>query len=132
MEMPKSIKLFEQLFLGSIALGVIQGALMLNNMDLSGDAAYGVAGFQVLILLIVVTTVLLTSRKKSVICKWISVVFFVFGLVAFIPNLAIFVEEGIAGWISAAQLLMQAYAIYLLFNSDSKAWFASKKPGVSP
>ena len=45
MEMPKSIKLFEQLFLGSIALGVIQSALMLNNMDLSGDAAYGVAGF---------------------------------------------------------------------------------------
>ena len=84
MEMPKSIKLFEQLFLGSIALGVIQGALMLNNMDLSGDAAYGVAGFQVLILLIVVTIVLLTSRKKSVICKWISAVFFVFGLVGFI------------------------------------------------
>ena len=132
MEMPKSIKLFEQLFLGSIALGVIQSALMLNNMDLSGDAAYGVAGFQVLILLIHVTIVLLTSRKKSVICKWISAVFFVFGLVAFIPNLAIFVEQGMAGLIGAAQLLMQAYAIYLLFNSDSKAWFASKKPAASP
>ena len=128
MEMPKSIKLFEQLFLGSIALGVIQSALMLNNMDLSGDAAYGVAGFQVLILLIVVTIVLLTSRKKSVICKWINAVFFVFGLVGFIPNLAIFAEQGMAGLIGAAQLLMQAYAIYLLFNSDSKAWFASKKP----
>ena len=124
MEMPKSIKLFEQLFLGSIALGAIQSALMLNNMDLSGDAAYGVAGFQVLILLIVVTIVLLTSRKKSVICKWINAVFFVFGLVGFIPNLAIFVEQGITGLIGAAQLLMQAYAIYLLFNSDSKAWFA--------
>ena len=132
MEMPKSIKMFEQLFLGSIALGVIQSALMLNNLDLSGNAAYGVAGFQVLILLIVVTIVLLTSRKKSVICKWISAVFFVFGLVAFIPNLAIFVEQGIAGLISAAQHLMQAYAIYLLFNSDSKAWFDSKKPAVSP
>ena len=118
--------------MGSIALGVIQSALMLNNMDLSGDAAYGVAGFQVLILLVVVTIVLLTSRKKSVICKWIIAVFFVFGLVAFFPNLAIFVEQGMAGLIGAAQLLMQAYAIYLLFNSDSKAWFASKKPAVSP
>ncbi len=132
MEMPKSIKLFEQLFLGSLALGVIQSALMFNNMGLSGDAAYGVAGFQVLILLILVTIVLLTSRKKSVICKWISAVFFVFGLVAFIPNLAIFVEQGMAGLIGAAQLLMQACAIYLLFNSDSKAWFASKKPADSP
>ena len=122
--MPKSIKLFEQLCLGSLALGVIQSALMFNNMGLSGDAAYGAAGFQVLILLILVTIVLLTSRKKSVICKWILVVFFVFGLVAFIPNLAIIVEQGMAGLIGAAQLLMQAYAIYLLFNSDSKAWFA--------
>ena len=127
MEMPKSIKLFEQLFLGSLALGVIQGALMSNEMDLSGGAAYGVAGFQVLIFIILGALVLLTSRKKSVICKWINTVFFVLGMVMFIPNLAIFIEQGVMGVISAVQLLMQAYAIYLLFDADSKAWFASKK-----
>ena len=127
MEMPKSIKLFEQLFLGSLALGVIQSALMSNEMDLSGGAAYGVAGFQVLLFIILGALVLLTSRKKSVICKWINTVFFVLGMVMFIPNLAIFIEQGVMGVIGAVQLLMQAYAIYLLFDADSKAWFASKK-----
>ena len=78
MEMPKSIKLFEQLFLGSLVLGVIQSALMSNSMGLSGGAAYGVAGFQVLVMLIVGSLVLLTSRKKSVVCKWINTVFFIF------------------------------------------------------
>ena len=58
MEMPKSIKLFEQLFLGSLVLGVIQGALMSSEMGLSGGAAYGVAGFQVLIMVIVGALVL--------------------------------------------------------------------------
>ncbi len=127
MEMPKSIKLFEQLFLGSLALGVIQGALMSSEMGLSGGAAYGVAGFQVLILIIVGALVLLTSRKKSVICKWVNTVFFVLGMAAFIPNLAMLLEQGVMGVISAVQLLIQAYAIYLLFNADSEAWFASKK-----
>ena len=127
MGMPKSIKLFEQLFLGSLALGVIQSALMSNEMDLSGGAAYGVAGFQVLLFIILGALVLLTSRKKSVICKWINTVFFVLGMVMFIPNLAIFIEQGVMGVIGAVQLLMQAYAIYLLFDADSKAWFASKK-----
>jgi hypothetical protein len=96
-------------------------------MGLGGGAAYGVAGFQVLIMVIVGALVLLTSRKKSVICKWINTVFFVLGMVAFIPSLAMFIEQGVMGVISAVQVLMQAYAIYLLFNADSKAWFASKK-----
>ena len=127
MEMPKSIKLFEQLFLGSLVLGVIQGALMSSEMGLSGGEAYSVAGMQVLILLIIGALVLLTSRKKSVICKWVNTVFFVLGMVMFIPSLAMFIEQGVMGVISAVQVLMQAYAIYLLFNADSKAWFASKE-----
>ena len=127
MEMPKSIKLFEQLFLGSLVLGVIQGALMSSEMGLSGGEAYSVAGMQVLILLIVGALVLLTSRKKSVICKWVNTVFVVLGMGMFIPSLAMFIEQGVMGVISAVQVLMQAYAIYLLFNADSKAWFASKE-----
>jgi len=127
MEMPKSIKLFEQLFMGSLALGVIQSALLSNTLGLSGGAAYSVAGIQVLTMVIVGSIVLLTSRKKSVICKWLNTVVFVFGMIAFIPSLAMLIEQGIMGVISAVQVLLQAYAIYLLFNADSKAWFASKK-----
>jgi len=134
MEMPKSIKLFEQLFLGSLILGIIQSALMSdelaalmhNDLGLSGDAAYAVAGFQFLIIIFIGALVLLTSRKKSVICKWIITVNLVSGIFMFIPTLAAMLEQGVMGLISIAQLCMQVYAVYLLFNADSKEWFASK------
>jgi hypothetical protein len=51
----------------------------------------------------------------------------VLGLVAYIPELARFFEHGITGAISSVQVLLQAVAIYLLFNNDSKLWFESKK-----
>ena len=100
---------------------------MSNTTGLSGGAAYGAASFTVLVLLIIGSLVLLTSRKKSVRCKWIITVFFVFGMIGYIPNLAVMIEQGMMGVISSVQVLMQAYAIYLLFNADSKTWFASKK-----
>jgi len=127
MEMPKSIKLFEQLFLVTLVLGVIQSALLLNEAGMMDGAAYSVAIFQVIVIILIGALILLTSRKKSVICKWILVVFFVLGLVAYIPELARFFEHGITGAISSVQVLLQAVAIYLLFNNDSKLWFESKK-----
>ena len=131
MEMPKSIKLFEQFFLGALILGVIQSALMSNALGLGGGEVYVVAGFQLLISLIIGALVLATSRKKSGVCKWVVTVFFVIGLFAAIPNLAMFLEQGMAGVISATQIILQAYAVYLLFNADSKAWFDSKKSAAS-
>ena len=124
MEMPKSIKLFEQLFLGSLALGVIQGALMSSEMGLSGGLF--LAGGMALVMLIVGTLVLLTSRKKSLICKWITTVYVVLGILYFA---LLFNPQGLSLMlvISFVTFLIQAYAIYLLFKADSKAWFASKK-----
>lgn len=127
MEMPKSIKLFEQLFLLSLALGVIQSALFLNASDITGDSAFSVAIFQFVILLIVGGLILLTSRKKSVICKWMLIILCVLGFFGFIPSLAFFIEHGIMGLIGSAQVLLQVFAIYLLFNADSKTWFESRR-----
>lgn len=127
MEMPKSIKLFEQLFLLSLALGVIQSALFLNASGITGDSAFSVAIFQFVILVIVGGLILLTSRKKSVICKWMLIILCVLGLFEYIPSLASFIEHGIMGLIGSAQVLLQVYAIYLLFNADSKTWFESRR-----
>ena len=127
MEMPKSIKLFEQLSLSALALGVIQSALFYNAAGITGMAVYSIAIFQLIIMITLGALIFLTSRKKSVICKWILVVFFVIGIVAFIPELAIMLEQGVMGLIGSAQALLQAVATYLLFNSDSKAWFDSGK-----
>ena len=67
-----------------------------------------------------------TRKLFGILLKLKIGVFFVLGMVAFIPSLAMFIEQGVMGVISAVQVLMQAYAIYLLFNADSKAWLASK------
>ena len=115
MEMPKSIKLFEQLFLGSLVLGFIQLALM-----------RGVFVFEIIVLLITGSLVLLTSRKKSLICKWIITVLFALGFILGFATSAVW-QEGISSVIFVVQTLMQAYAVYLLFQSDSEAWFDESK-----
>jgi len=127
MEMPKSIRLFEQLFLGSLIFGVIQSALIVNEMGVTGDDVYKTSIFQAAVIFFTGVLVLLTSRKKSVFCKWLLVMLMVLGLIEFIPALAFFIKQGVMGWISAVQITMQAFAVYFLFNSDSKEWFASRK-----
>jgi len=100
----------------------------LNEMGLSGGMVYGALGYQVLI---TSALVLLTSRKKSVICKWINTVYFVreIVMIMFSPDLAMLGVMGIVqslGVMGIVQLIMQSYGIYFLFNADSKAWFESK------
>jgi hypothetical protein len=131
MEMPRSIRLFEKLFLSSLALGVVQGAL--RGIEIGLNAVLYLATYNALMMGILVALVLLTSRKKSVICKWINTVFVFVGILYFALTLN---QQGLVlmQLISFVQIFMQGYAIYLLFNASSKAWFASKKnttPGTA-
>ena len=70
----------------------------------------------------------LTSRKKSVVCKWIITGLFVLNLIILVAvegYVYIFANPVMAlMWVVIN--LMHAYAIFLLFKSDSNAWFASK------
>lgn len=122
--MPRSIKLFEILFLASLLLGVVQSAFMLAP---SGGSAIGPILFQGAILFVIGTLVLLTSRRRSSIGKWVIVIFFLIGLVAFIPQLAVMLRQGLPGVIGIAQLFLQGYAVYLLFSPDSKEWLSQTR-----
>lgn len=93
--MPKSIRIFERLILGSLLLGVLQGVLMMLTMSLSGAQALVAVAFQVVILVIIGGLVFLTSRKKSALCKWALVVIFLIGLSAYIPALSVMSEQGV-------------------------------------
>lgn len=126
MEMPRSVKLFEQLCLGSLLLGILLAALQINEMKLQAAEGVAFAVQFVITALILATVVLLTSRKRSSIAKWILIIFFFAGLVFYIPILANLLRGGVAGLIGFLQTAMQAFGIYLLFTSDSKEWFASK------
>lgn len=120
--MPESIKIFEKLFLGALLLGVVKSAI-LRPVLLGPLLAW--PSFQALIMLVIGTLVLLTSRKRSSICKWILVVLFVAGLIAYIPQLWVLLQQGRPGIVSIDQLAIQGFALSLLFNADSKAWFDS-------
>lgn len=123
-ETHKQIRLFEKLWLFSLFLGIIQSALFLNAAGMSGGPALMTVVFQLLILVAALSLVLMVIRKRSNVAKWILVLMILFGLIAYIPNLAVFFEQGIMGFVSAAQLGLQFLGIYYLFEADSRDWFS--------
>lgn len=89
---------------------------------MTGDygAALVIASFQVLILIIILAIVLMITRKNSKIAKWVWLLFFVAGLIVYIPTLGNMLESGFIGILSAAQLLIQCLGTYFLFFGKDK------------
>ena len=149
MEMPKSIRIFEGLFLGSFYLGLIKYQIAFDwvprNTDINGeplvlfklDHDYYLTFFAYLLLC---STVLFTTRKKSLIGKYLVVSFFLFGLFEWTDGKYYFdgdyhawpwkipgiFDLNTMGNLAIIQTLMQICAIYLLINKSSKSWFKSK------
>ena len=124
METPKSIRYFEQLYLVSLFLGLIQGASIVNILNLNIVDEFFLAGFQFIALLISGVLVLLTSRLRSRFFKWVITLLFILSLAVMIPSLAFYLEQGTMGYIAIVQIAMQAIAIYLLFTPESNEWFS--------
>lgn len=124
--MPKHIKYFEWIWLGSLALGIIIAALSYSETVPAGMEIF--AGFiQFFVFGIILLLVLLTSRKRSNIAKWILVVLFGLGAIFYIPQLAILFHIKIAGVLSSLQLLAQCVGLYFLFTQESREWFKNVK-----
>ena len=119
---PKSIVLFERLYLAAIAIEVVRFAIewpLLLRASAS-DQWVRVAAIGVSLLL-----VLLTSRRRRRMAGLVLAGLFVIGL----PMVAELFRPGVAPTIAvavAAQLLLQAVALVLLFRPESRAWFAGK------
>ena len=135
---PQSIRRFDQLYLGSIALSLVGYFISYDAMVTQMETRTAAAGVELgsgavigtIVLGLAVNLLLwfLVSRKASEIAKWIIVLLFVVGLISAIglpgsPGL-------FAGpWtliktISAAIVLLEAAAVYYLFQPDAKIWFA--------
>lgn len=135
---PESIRRFDLFYLGSVVLSLVGSLVSYNAMVAQMQARTAAAGMQLGSGMVIGTVVLsiaislllwfLVSRKAVVIAKWIIVLFFVLGLIS---------AMGVAGtpslfsgnWtllktISAVVLLLEAAAVYYLFQPDAKAWFA--------
>jgi len=135
---PKSIILFERLFLISIMLTAVSAYLSygqtLAQIETNADfKALGWGGAAVTITSILYVGLLLllyylTAHRASVIAKWILVLVTVLSMTT-LPG-AIAVQSGVPLILAVLTNLSALAAIILLFLPDARAWLGSKpEPG---
>ena len=131
---PISIINFERCYLGAIAIGLVNSLIMLPVMMRTPQVAQATARFGAGFLYgttaagIVIALLLwfFAARRASVVAKWIIVVFFAFGALGMVRNLATGfagVPAGPSAVLAIVGFVLQAVAVYLLFRPDAVAWF---------
>ena len=133
---PQSIELFEKVYLGSIALGLVNTALSWGALTASlktvGDGAMKMGpgvmvGSIVIGLVISLLLWFFVARRASSVAKWIFVVITAIGVFGVLSSLANpLAPKGltmIGGMIATA---LQVFAAWLLFKPDAVAWLESK------
>ena len=115
---PRSIVRFEQLYLLSLAIGLV---LMIYSWDASvavarqaGGGPIMVGAIQAVTFAIMLGLVLLTSRAASVLAKWVLVLFFLGGMAMMLIRPALTFGAGPILAVQVAQILLQLAGIYLL------------------
>jgi hypothetical protein len=137
---PESIRKFTLFYLGSLVVSLVAtfvGYDILTALVEAQSAATGLAmGSGAIVagiaLNVAITLLLwyLVARKGFVIAKWIIVLFFLFTVVTSISGIfagGLAVHEGL----SLLAIVLQAAAVYFLFQPDAKAWFAGERTAAA-
>jgi hypothetical protein len=121
--------LFESLSLAAVALGALTLALTWNALMASvyarirgAEIEPAVMILSVLYIGLLVLLILLTSRRASVIAKWLFTAIIAAELVMTVPGLAAMARGGLVGWAQIVQLAIQLVALWFLFVPASRAW----------
>jgi hypothetical protein len=136
---PRSIVLFERLYLGAWALGLLNTVLnwseTMRKLDAAGVEAspallYGSTAVGLLIPLILWYFI---ARQGSTIAKWLLVVLFVIGLASLaLAAITGRLPSGLPGIVAITASVMQAVAIWCLFRPDAWPWFGEEPTEVEP
>ena len=137
---PASIKKFDLLYLGSLAIGPIGLAINYDTILAQTDAKMTAAGVEpmgagmligAMAIGIVVGLALwfLVSVARVELIKWVLAAFAAYGVIAFILGRAMDAGGGLNFVFGLVSLLMSIAAVYFLFRPDAKAWFAQKREG---
>lgn len=129
---PESIRRFDMFYLGSIALSVvdyfIERNAVLASVEAQSQAARlslgagfvdGAFAFWTALMLLLWY---LAAHRRSTVAKWLIVLIVVISLFG-VPGLVTGAFTG-AKVISLLSFLLSWIAVYFLFRSDAKAWFA--------
>ena len=133
---PKSIELFEKVFLGAFAIGLVNTVMSWSQVDaLLADPRMRAAGVGSGTLMFVVVVGILIplllwyfiARRASNVAKWIYVVLAALGLFGFLSSLANpLAPKGLVTVLGLVTVGLQVYAAWLLFRPDAAAWLDSK------
>lgn len=132
---PKAIVYFEWIFLGTLALGLVQSYLSWDSAIALSATQANPATFAILTLALtfglVLILTLLISRRRSRIAMWVSIALFVLGL----PMVFALAAQGLlfgVHAITAVQTIAQIVAFGLLFTPEARQWMrGSPSPEAS-
>lgn len=130
---PRSIELFEKVFLVSLAISLTAAILSWNQTVLQLDARAPGSGAALAATAVAISFGLflllwwLIARRASNIAKWALVVLTAIGAFFFVSSLvAQATPKSLDAAISALTNLLGVYAAWLLFKPDAVAWLESK------
>ena len=136
---PVSIVRFEQAYLGSIALWLLNLALgwkarlgsLESNPAIAGNpqmaelAQTMMIGTTVVMLALWLLLWYFTARRASDVAKWVVVALFGLSVIGLPFTLMSYPVVGaLSTVLSLGAFALTAYAVWLLFRPDAKAWFA--------
>jgi len=131
---PKSIRMFELFYLGSVLVGAVNTAMTWAETSASAEAAQvrQMLGqwFLPLSTVFLYTLWLLlwyfTARQGSNLARWVVVVFFGLAVIGFVSTLIVgAAPAALPLALSAVSLAFTTVAVVFLFQRDSAAWFGA-------
>jgi hypothetical protein len=133
MERPHSIVWFERLYLGGVALGLLNTVANWSAMQAQVAATPGSAilppWFTIATVAVGIAINLLLwffiARQGSVVAKWILVVLYAIGLIGVAMTLATGQRPPTLNAFAALVFALQTAAVVMLFRPDAKPWFGT-------
>ncbi|WP_423602729.1 hypothetical protein [Sphingomonas sp. MS122] len=140
---PVSIVRFEQAYLASVVLWLVNLALgwkarlgsLENNPAFAGNPQMGelaqtmMIGTTVFMLILWLLLWYFTARRASEVAKWVVVALFGLSVVGLPFTLMSYPVVGVLSVVlSLVAFVVTAYAVWMLFRPDARAWFAGTAP----
>lgn len=132
---PQSIIRFEQLYLGSLALGILNYFLSYDSMieQLEADPAIAQMGFASLgfvlgtaVFSYAISLILwyFIARRANNVLRWVLLILTVFGLISLPTSLGTLPVVSMV--LTLILTAMQLVALFFLWRPDANEWFANK------
>ena len=122
---PKSVKLGEQLYAGSILLTIVLAVIGWDEAVATGGVALA-AIVNVVVIGITILLLYATTRRASRVALWLLVVLTGINIAGFLFQVAGgVVAPGLFGVLTTAQTVLGVIGIVLLFRPSARAWFVA-------